>query len=240
MIKHTSDRISQEQYLESFEVGKDTRKDALEHALDIRKFEIELYWKRATYFWTFIAAALAGYAAIQAASNISPQTRSDLTVILSCLGIVFSFAWYCANKGSKQWQENWENHVDMLEDTVVGPLYKTVLRRPGPSTRREWFERIFMGPAPYSVSKINQVVSFFVTALWILLLFKTLWPLSLSAEIDWEYISMVVLTAGACMALPCLAKTHEGDYCHVATRRKTRIGAAPPTTDAAAIKSSRN
>ena len=35
---------------------------ALAYALDIRKFEIELYWKRATYFWGFIAAAFAGYA----------------------------------------------------------------------------------------------------------------------------------------------------------------------------------
>ena len=30
---------------------------ALAYALDIRKFEIELYWKRGTYFWAFIAAA---------------------------------------------------------------------------------------------------------------------------------------------------------------------------------------
>ena len=30
-------------------------------ALDIRKFEIDLYWKRAAYFWTFIAAAFGAY-----------------------------------------------------------------------------------------------------------------------------------------------------------------------------------
>ncbi len=36
-------------------------KKALELALEIRKFEIELYWKRATYFWAFITIALAGY-----------------------------------------------------------------------------------------------------------------------------------------------------------------------------------
>ena len=33
-------------------------KEALKQAYEIRKFEIELYWKRATYFWTFIGAAL--------------------------------------------------------------------------------------------------------------------------------------------------------------------------------------
>ena len=39
----------------------DTQAGELAFAADIRKFEIELYWKRATYYWTFIAAAFAGY-----------------------------------------------------------------------------------------------------------------------------------------------------------------------------------
>lgn len=38
---------------------------ALEQAHDIRKFEIDLYWKRAAYFWTFIAATFAGYFLLQ-------------------------------------------------------------------------------------------------------------------------------------------------------------------------------
>ena len=32
---------------------KDKAEKALDFALDIRKFEIELYWKRVTYFWAF-------------------------------------------------------------------------------------------------------------------------------------------------------------------------------------------
>jgi hypothetical protein len=45
------------EYLKLFsgkQTADDKQKDALKHALDIRKFEIELYWKRAAYFWTFI------------------------------------------------------------------------------------------------------------------------------------------------------------------------------------------
>ena len=56
----TTNQISQEDYEKAFE---DKEEKALEHALDIRKFEIELYWKRATYFWTFIGATLAGFVA---------------------------------------------------------------------------------------------------------------------------------------------------------------------------------
>jgi lipopolysaccharide export LptBFGC system permease protein LptF len=55
---------SKKEYLELYSGNQTKSKkhiDALNHALDIRKFEIELYWKRAAYFWTFIAAAFAGY-----------------------------------------------------------------------------------------------------------------------------------------------------------------------------------
>ena len=36
------------------------RVEALRYAHDIRKCEIELYWKRAPYFWTAIAVAFGG------------------------------------------------------------------------------------------------------------------------------------------------------------------------------------
>ena len=35
--------------------------EALKIALDTRKFEIELYWKRASYFWLFIGAVFVAY-----------------------------------------------------------------------------------------------------------------------------------------------------------------------------------
>jgi hypothetical protein len=96
---------------------------ALAFALDIRKFEIELYWKRATYFWAFIAAAFAGYAlTYKSATEHEPW----LSLLFSALGLVFAFAWYLVNRGSKFWQNNWERHVDLLEDMTMGPLYKVV------------------------------------------------------------------------------------------------------------------
>ena len=54
---------SDEEYRNEFLADKEIRTKALERALDIRKFEIDLYWKRAAYFWTFIAATLAGFIA---------------------------------------------------------------------------------------------------------------------------------------------------------------------------------
>jgi len=214
-------RISQERYEQDFHDGK--RKKALKHALDIRKFEIELYWKRATYFWAFIGATFAGYGAVQVASLPSEGVRTDLSVILSCLGIVFSFAWFCVNKGSKQWQENWENHVDMLEDERVGPLYKTVLKREE-ATRLDYVKELINGPAPYSVSKINQIISLFVTILWCVLLWRTLPPFSLSARVNREYAVIIGVSLTACIAFRVLGQTDEESHRTViAHRRETRI-----------------
>ncbi|WP_333653981.1 RipA family octameric membrane protein [Dissulfurispira sp.] len=124
-------RITEKEYRECF--GLDAANDsraakALDHALDIRKFEIELYWKRAAYFWTLIAAAFAGYFAILGSEHL--KNKEYLAYIVGSIGLLFTWAWFLVNRGSKYWQENWENHVDMLEDKFTGPLYKTVLHRP--------------------------------------------------------------------------------------------------------------
>lgn len=116
-------------FFEVKRVTEDTKAEkALEHALDIRKFEIGLYWQRAAYFWALIAVAFAGYFAILSAEHLCD--KEYLAYIVSCIGLLFTWAWFLVNRGSKYWQENWENHVDMLEDPITGPLYKTVLHRP--------------------------------------------------------------------------------------------------------------
>lgn len=138
---------------------------ALALALDIRKFEIELYWKRATYFWVFTGAALAAYLTALTGSDL--QSRSQALLLTSCIGLVFAVAWYFVNRASKFWQLNWEVHVDLLENDVNGPAYKTVLIDPAP-----WWK--LHGPYPFSVSKINQILSLFVVAVFALLLINTL------------------------------------------------------------------
>ncbi len=47
--------------------------EALKHAHDIRKFEIDLYWRRAAYFWTFIAAAFGAFFLLEKTGT--PQTE---------------------------------------------------------------------------------------------------------------------------------------------------------------------
>jgi hypothetical protein len=194
--------------------------EALKYALDIRKFEIELYWKRATYFWTFIAAAMAGYFLIQKTEG---DVNTYLSIVIGCLGFVFSFAWFWVNKGSKYWQENWENHVDLIEDFVVGPLYKIVTERPEEDNKKR-IKDFVIGPAPYSVSKINQIVSLFVTLLWAVLIFHAMPPFDLSSSIEWRYVIMLVFTCLVCIAIWGWGKTDKDDYKNlIATLRETTI-----------------
>ncbi|HHC6471170.1 TPA: hypothetical protein ACN359_004603 [Vibrio parahaemolyticus] len=163
---------NKKKYRKLFEAGNSDSpklKAAFEQVSDIRKFEIELYWKRATYFWALIAVAFAGYFAVLGAEFI--DHKYFLSMVIASIGIVFTYAWHLANRGSKYWQENWENHMDFLEDEITGPLYKTLLERPDLDT---FVERHILGPKSISVSKINQWVSVYVLASWFVLqLFST-------------------------------------------------------------------
>ena len=139
--------LTEDKYQNQF-LGK-KREKALERAWKNRDFEIELYWKRATYFWTFLVATFAGYFVVISRSEVAtvfPQAE----LVVTSLGCVFSLAWHLVNIGSKKWQENWEKHIDMLEEEVTGNIYKTVFDK-----------------TAYSVSGINLVVSLFVFVIWV-------------------------------------------------------------------------
>jgi hypothetical protein len=163
---------AQKEYNKTFGIGagnpiKDSKLEAaFKQASDIRKFEIELYWKRAGYFWALIVVAFAGYFSILGSDQAHMPSKFFLSFIVGTIGFVFTFAWYLVNRGSKYWQENWENHLDLLEDEVTGPLYKTRLQRPF-----EWSLPAILvtAPLPVSVSKINQWVSVFLLCIWLIL-----------------------------------------------------------------------
>ena len=112
-------------YLNEFnnDSTKENRKvvQALKVALDTRKFEIELYWKRATYFWAFIATSFTAYFLLLNSNNIA--NNKFFTIIISLIGYLFSLGWYFVNCGSKYWQENWEQHVANLEQPYIGTLF---------------------------------------------------------------------------------------------------------------------
>lgn len=218
--------LKEDQYKQAFGLGQpsDPKKTeaALQHALDIRKFEIGLYWQRATYFWALIAAAFAGYFAVLAAEHMSSPDKAFNAFVIACLGLIFSLAWFLANRGSKYWQENWENHVDMLEDGITGPLYKTILHRP---TNKNLLSRLIEGPAPFSVSQINQWVSLFTLVIWLCLIWGVLPPFDPKADVSGKYLAIGAATGIAAMLLLLRTKSNivEGQKHSMSVKRTAVI-----------------
>lgn len=119
---------------------------AYQKAWENRDFEINKFWTRAAYFWGFLVLIFGAYFTVSNGKSLSPY----LQFYILCIGIVFSIAWTFVIIGSKRWQENWEAHIDKLEDFVSGPLYKTV----------------FKTGNFYSVSKINEILSYLIIIIW--------------------------------------------------------------------------
>ncbi len=145
-------------------MDKSKKEKAFERAHDIRKFEIELYWKRATYFWAFIAASFTGYFVMLTSKDIYFQEQ--YLFLIESIGFIFSLGWFFVNKGSKHWQLNWEKVIDSLEDDITGPLMKNNIQN------HNSFWSLILSYR-FSVSRINQIISFFITFIWFLLMIQT-------------------------------------------------------------------
>jgi len=152
-----------ESYLKLFK----NKEETLKYILEIRKFEIELYWKRTTFFWTILAAIIAGYFLIYSKLSTLDNNSLKLLFVLGCLGLIFSIGWYFVNRGSKFWQVNWEKHLYCIEDEAIGPLSKTTI------DTNYYRKRFFYlaSPYPFSVTKINHILNIVLIVFWLGLLF---------------------------------------------------------------------
>lgn len=178
-----------------------------EIALQTRNFEIELYWKRTTYYWAFIAADMAAYALVFSKIDDCSIASYVLMGVLSCMGILFSFGWFLANRGSKYWQENWEAHMGRLIRKKYGPIFQTLLL---PDSNRYWGIKSY----PYSVSRINQYISIFVLIMWGVLFLCPLFMLTCGTLPKWSESSLVAYGLIACVVcgIYFLFRTQSGNY----------------------------
>jgi len=160
-------------------------KVALEYAHDIRKFEIELFWKRATYFWVFISLIALAYGSLLSfliTEKIDPPYFKNflfaMIMLFNSLGIIISYIWYLAMKGSKFWQVNWETHIDMLEFYVTGNLHKVLFK----SSPKQ---------VVHSVSKLSKAVALCCMIAWCLVLIAVLVICVLEKQCIWSSIIFV-------------------------------------------------
>jgi membrane protease YdiL (CAAX protease family) len=205
--------LSNEEYDKIFRIKKKNNKlhkRAFKKAWEIRNFEINKFWQRSAYFWGFIAIIFGGYIHVVTgeSKDIVQKMHLDLYVIL--LGCIFSVAWVLVIRGSKRWQDNWEAHIDRLEENITGPLYKTIY---------------YSGNKFYSVSKINEILAVVVVVVWVFLLFRYFYDNCISLKKTLECFSQngdfflfvllpVVAAVIGCIVLflPKFAQTSGGEF----------------------------
>nr|WP_298127529.1 hypothetical protein [uncultured Pseudoxanthomonas sp.] len=213
-------KVTSYRYRKSF-AGKEER--AFEVALEARRFEIQMYWTRTAYFWTISAAALAGFFALESQEGVDRIYPFSV----SCIGAVLAFGWGLANKGSKYWHENWEHHVQLLEDPIVGPLHKTLIHRPPEriKLKYDFFSQVLTGPAEFSVSKINAIFSWFFFCIWASLIIMTVPKASFGSDysFDYRYALMGGVSFVFALVLPAFGRSWLKDQEHWARSFKGKI-----------------
>ena len=177
----------------SYETHVELYGEALTHALESRRFEIELYWRRVAYFWTLIAASLAAFFLLMSAD----KPRQDPIVIVGCIGVTLSLAWYLANRGSKYWQENWERHIDVLEEALHRNLFKTTI---SPDLYPFW--KLARG-FPYSQSRLNQIISLYIVCVWVALAAWISFELIRADQMTLLLYTVVLIFVVFCIGLFC-------------------------------------
>jgi len=161
----------------------------LERAYDIRKFEIELNWKRGTYFWGFLIASFTAYFIVSDISKF--EQTSIIKLIVICIGYIFSLSWYYVNRGSLYWQYNYERIIEAIEESLKINFYKSNLVNTTP--RSDIFSA-----HPFALGRINIMVSLFVCLIWVVLLFLYFFypenALHFNRPLDFGKVSIILIT----------------------------------------------
>jgi len=189
-----------------FEVNSRTYKMlelSLDKSHDIRKFEIELYWKRATYFFAFFTVITAAFGYLFTSDGYSLFAPG-----VSIIGIILSICFIYVNKGSKYWQCNWEFLIDKLEFYITGNLYKV------------YFYETMNDQRP-SVSDINLLISYTICYIWHIAFFVSLYMYThWQFYIFWIYlITYLIITIYIrCMCTKYISSVINQDYDNTTTR----------------------
>lgn len=171
----------------------DTTMTTFVSASRAREFEIDLFWKRALFFWGFLAAA---FVALVSTHGKAPH----LAVLIACFGTICSWTWTLANRGSKYWYESWEAKAQREASPEIRDMFARI--EPVKNPEQRWSAR------RYSVSRLAIALSDFTTALWACVLayeVTLLWTPAPRAE-----LANAAVTA---IAIASLAYAREIDIC---------------------------
>lgn len=125
-------------------------KNPFDLAYETRNLEINLFWIRYGAFWIIVAAAFIGFAELY-------NSKSIYSLFLASFGLISSLSWTLINRGSKYWQETWEDRAGNSDETNFFKTWAPLQKKNFWSAKR------------YSVSKVAIILSDAVTSFWILI-----------------------------------------------------------------------
>ncbi len=167
--------------------GKEKKLKQFDVVLSCRNAEIELFWKRSSYYWVFVAAALVAY-------GVMGKSNHTLGLLISCFGLMSSLAWMLGNIGSKWWQENWEQKLNAISPEIVGDVFTPIKDKDMP--RGSWSSPLIR----YSVTRLATTLSAFVVIFWLALFVKEIYSMGpfitnqcLQGLLDWIYLKKDVV-----------------------------------------------
>ncbi len=125
--------------------------------LDLRKFEIENFWKRALFFWGALAIVLLAYSKSELGLKYQP--------IIAFIGFLYNIIFSLSLRGSKYWQEHWEVMATEYENKNNFSLVNEANYEPD-------FKSFFTHPYRFSVSKLTMFLSDITALMWFMLWVK--------------------------------------------------------------------
>ena len=132
-------------------------------AHDVRKFEIELTWKRSAYMGTFQGFLIAALGFMLAKAAPMDEWARFFSVFVCIAGLFLSRAWILINTGSKFWQRYWEQYLiekgDKTDYESQSKSFKDKLGKyprfsiARTNIRVSWFFFLVLGTRYHSLSK---------------------------------------------------------------------------------------
>lgn len=159
-----------------------------------RELEIKNLWQRSIFLATFLVLCYTAYGTLIKDVLCSDCAIKDnfpclnlVLIFISLIGILMSILWICMAKGSKAWQEVYEDAIgkyekgDLSED--IPENYRSNKLKGDPSKRDRCLLSVNGGP--YSPSKINIVIGQISFAIWIFIyLTHVICHLKISIELE--------------------------------------------------------
>lgn len=118
-IKNHSNLTSQDMFL---------LREAYDKSHASKNFEIELYWKRAAYAWTLIAALITLFGLLINTYISKIDTSSPVIIgifAVAIIGVFITIICHLIIQSGEHWKKNWEMHTVLLEPLFSGSLYST-------------------------------------------------------------------------------------------------------------------